>query len=233
MYTIRPSDARGKADHGWLKSRFTFSFADYRDPAHMGYTNLRVLNDDWIAPGQGFGMHPHRDMEIFSFVDVGQLQHRDSQGNERVIHPGRVQLMGAGSGIQHSEFNPSADERTHLYQIWVLPRARGLEPSYAELDYDLADPHNTLKRLADPHGTDGALPIRQHICIYTSDLDAGEALDLPLAGSAWLQLMRGSISIGGQTLSAGDGLAIQDEPDVRAEATEDAAFLYFDMAAKP
>jgi redox-sensitive bicupin YhaK (pirin superfamily) len=180
MITVRKAADRGHADHGWLKAADTFSFASYQDPGHMGFRSLRVMNEDRVAPGKGFGTHPHRDMEIVTYVLEGALEHKDSMGNGEVLTPGEFQRMSAGSGIQHSEFNPSSEEPTHLYQIWLLPAEKGIEPSYEQKRFD-DQLENELRLVASPGGEEGSLTIYQDARIYLSRLDAGKSVDVDLA----------------------------------------------------
>lgn len=214
--TKRPATERGRADHGWLQARFTFSFSGYFDPDHMGFQSLRVMNNDTIQPGGGFPTHPHADMEIFTYVIEGQLEHRDSMGNGAVIEPGNLQYMSAASGIQHSEFNPSKTDRTHLYQIWLHPKEPGGEPRYAEKPLaGLAKP-NALTLLYSGSGRDGSTEIRQDAEISFGKLDADQSLEVPASVDqphAWIQVIQGSLSVLGETLETADGLAIENAPD--------------------
>lgn len=235
MKTKRPSNDRGRARFDWLDSRHSFSFGEYYDPQHMGFGPLRVLNEDHIAAGKGFPPHPHRDMEIFSYVPAGRLAHKDSTGNASEISPGTVQLMGAGTGIVHSEFNPSAEEATHLLQVWIEPRESGLAPSYAESAYAARRPQGGgLTLLAAPDGTDGVLPIRQEARIHEGLLPAGASATLPLddGQQGWVQLVRGVLAFeDGTVLEAGDGLALRAEsaPAVTSTGEGEALFLYFQL----
>jgi redox-sensitive bicupin YhaK (pirin superfamily) len=228
----RPADERGHARHDWLDSRFSFSFADYHDPAHMGFHALRVINDDWIEPGRGFGQHPHRDAEILTYVLEGQLQHRDSMGNGSVIPAGDLQYMSAGSGVTHSEFNPSGDERTHLLQIWILPDKSGGAPRYAEKHLGTAASPNALTLLFAGKPRDGAVGIRADADVYVGKLDAGQRVahrTSPGRG-VWLHQIAGTIRVGGETLDPGDGAAIEDAEAIDIESRSDAEFLLFDLA---
>lgn len=233
--TKRPADQRGSADHGWLKARFTFSFAGYQDPDHMGFRSLRVMNNDIIQPGGGFPMHPHSNMEIFTYVIDGQLAHADSLGNGAVLTPGNLQYMSAGGGIRHSEFNPSETERTHLYQIWMEPRAPGGEPRYMEKPLaDLARV-DELTLLYAGDGRDGATEIRQDAEIFFGQLRAAaKPLSVPAAPTlphAWLQVVSGSLQVLGETLNPADGLAIEQAPNGFAiEADVDSQFLLFRLS---
>ncbi len=229
--TKRPAGERGQANHGWLQARFTFSFSGYLDPDHMGFRSLRVMNNDTIQPGGGFPTHPHSDMEIFTYVIEGQLEHRDSMGNGAVLEPGNLQYMSAGSGIQHSEFNPSRENKTHLYQIWLHPREAGGEPRYMEKPLaEFAKP-NDLTLLYSGDGRDGSTEIRQDAEISYGQADAGSTVTVP--GSepmphAWIQVISGEVSVLGETLQTADGLAIEDAPDkFEITATADSKFLLF------
>ena len=211
-YTIRRSDERGHARHGWLESRHTFSFADYYDPAHMGFRSLRVINQDQVAPLGGFPTHPHRDMEIFSYVLEGQLAHRDSMGNERVLKPGEVQLMSAGRGVTHSEYNPSADEKTHFLQIWIQPRERGIEPRYTEWKPTPASEAGAKTLLISADGRDDSATITQDADVYRLRLQPGENVSHTLAPGRglWLQVIHGRVDLGGQELAPGDAASSEE-----------------------
>ncbi len=255
MKHIRRSNERGFFDHGWLKSYHTFSFAEYRDPKHVHFRHLRVMNEDWVAPGQGFGEHPHRDMEIVTYVLQGQLEHRDSMGNGEVLRPGEFQRMSAGSGITHSEFNPSASEPTHLYQIWLFPAEKGIEPSYEQRPFDksgrqgrwqlVAAPIPSLSPgteptpLSRPDQTSEAGPtsskplaINQDARIYLGDVEPGHALirELDPKRFAWLQVLRGNVVIDKLVLAAGDGLAISEESSLNIGSLNGAELMLFDLA---
>ena len=231
MITLRPSAARGHADHGWLDTFHTFSFADYHDPAHMGFRTLRVINEDRVAPGMGFGTHPHRDMEILTYILAGQLAHKDSMGHGREITPGQLQAMSAGTGITHSEFNPSRTDPVHLLQIWLLPDRRGHTPRYAEWS---PVPGNTdaLTLLASPDGRENSAAIHQDALLFLVKLPAAAQITRVLAPerAAWLQVMRGTLTVNGHTLAAGDGAAIENEPALTLAATTSAEALLFDLA---
>lgn len=231
MITVRPSEERGFADHGWLKARHTFSFAGYHDPRHMGFRVLRVINEDRVAAGQGFGTHPHRDMEIFTWVLDGELEHKDSMGNGSVIRPGVAQWMSAGSGVTHSEFNPSPDAPTHLLQIWLLPDRSGHEPTWDEKEFPPAERTDRLCLLASPDGAEGSLPWRQDARLYASTLTSGGELEhrLDTGRHAWVQVTRGLLDVNGVALNAGDGAAISDETELQLEAHEECDFLFFDL----
>ena len=232
MIRIRRSAERGHANRGWLESRHTFSFGDYRDPEHMGFRSLRVINEDWIAGGGGFPTHPHRDMEIVTYVLEGALAHQDSTGNAGVIRPGDVQRMSAGTGIAHSEMNASESEQVHLLQIWLLPERAGLAPGYEQRTFPEAERRGVLHRVADPAGRDGAVTIRQDARLYAALLDPGETVEHALAAGrhAWVQVARGEAALNGETLVAGDGAAISDEAMVRLMAKEPTELLLFDLA---
>ncbi|HEV7278920.1 MAG TPA: pirin family protein [Pirellulaceae bacterium] len=232
MINVRRAEERGRFDHGWLDTRHSFSFGSYRDPKFMGFRSLRVINEDFVAPGQGFGTHPHRDMEIFTYVLSGALEHRDSLGSGAVLRPGEFQYMSAGSGIEHSEFNPSAAEQVHLYQIWVLPNERSATPRYDQLNLDEAEKRNRLRTVASPDGRDGSLAIRQDATIGLSLLDAGQTLVAPIARDrhVWLQALSGEFAVNGETVRPGDGVAVSDEKELRIEGRETGEFLLFDMA---
>jgi redox-sensitive bicupin YhaK (pirin superfamily) len=207
---IRRADERGYADHGWLRSFHTFSFADYYDPAHMGFRALRVINEDRVAPGQGFGQHGHRDMEIISYVLAGSLQHKDSMGTSSVIRPGEVQRMSAGTGVLHSEFNASADELVHFLQIWILPARPGGAPGYEQKAFPEAERHGKLRLVASSDGRDGSVTVQQDVALYGALLDAGQRVTHDLAPSrhAWLHVARGEVALGGERLAAGDAAAV-------------------------
>lgn len=231
MLTIRKANERGHADHGWLNTHHTFSFADYRDPKHMGFRTLRVLNDDVIAGGAGFPFHGHENMEIISYVTEGALEHKDSMGNSSVIRPGDVQLMSAGSGVQHAEFNHLPDAPTHLYQIWIRPSERGNEPSYQERHFDNAELADQLRLIVSQDGRDGSLTIRQDASIYAGRLAANTSISIPLAVGrhAWIQVLSGKINVNGSALETGDGGALSDEVSVAVETQEDAELIIFDL----
>jgi quercetin 2,3-dioxygenase len=232
MIRVRKSSERGHFDHGWLDTYHTFSFSRYYDPRHMGFRALRVINEDRVAPGQGFGTHPHRDMEIVTIVLDGALAHRDSLGSGDVLRPGELQRMTAGTGIAHSEFNASATEPVHLYQIWLLPEREGLEPSYQQRAFPEPERRNRLRLVASPDGRDGALTIRQDARLFLASLDGGEGVSHPLAPGrhAWLQVLRGDVALNGRPLSAGDGAAISDETPLAIRADGPAEVLLFDLA---
>ena len=232
MFRIRPSQSRGHFNHGWLDTYHTFSFGDYFDPEHVNFRALRVMNEDRIAPGQGFGMHGHRDMEIVTYVLSGALAHRDSLGNGEALHPGEFQHMSAGTGIRHSEFNPNEAEPVHLYQIWLLPEKNGLPPSYGQRAFDAAGRQRKWQLTASPDGRDGSLVIRQDAEIYLATLEHGEDLSfsLPAGRHAWLQVLRGGVQLNGQPLQEGDGVAISEEPALSVRADTAAEVMLFNLA---
>jgi redox-sensitive bicupin YhaK (pirin superfamily) len=233
MIRIRASDERGHFDHGWLDTRHTFSFADYHDDRHMGFRSLRVLNEDRVRPGEGFGTHGHRDMEIVSYVLEGALAHRDSMGNGSVIVPGDVQYMSAGTGVRHSEFNASKNEPVHFVQIWILPNATGLPPRYAQERFDTESKKNVLRLVASASGSDGSIGIRQDIRLYASHLEPGAevSLSLPARRHLWVQVLRGGLEVNGNRLGEGDGLAASAETAFRfAAGDRGAEILVFDLA---
>ncbi|MEM6491042.1 MAG: pirin family protein [Pseudomonadota bacterium] len=232
MITVRKSDERGRADFGWLKSRHSFSFGSYYDPKHRGFRSLRVINDDHVAGGAGFGEHGHRDMEIVSYVLDGALEHRDSLGNGSVLRPGDVQRMTAGAGVRHSEFNGDAQSPVEFLQIWIEPEKDGLAPGYEEKRFDRADRAGELKLLASRDGRDGSLTIHQDVDLYGAYLDAGDAVETPLrpGRGAWVQVARGSAVVNGVALAKGDGAAIEDEDAIRIEAADGVEALVFDLA---
>ena len=232
MITLRRGSERGHADHGWLDTYHTFSFGDYDDPAHLGFRSLRVINEDRVAPGQGFGMHPHRDLEIVTYVLDGELQHRDSMGNGSIIRAGELQRMTAGTGVRHSEFNPSDSEWVHLYQIWLLPQRKGLKPSYEQLAVAEKDIRGRFRLVASPDGAAGSLTIQQNARLYLASLSPGDGVahDVERGRAAWLQVLRGGVNVLGNDLAAGDGLAVTDEKAVSVQATVPSEVLLFDLA---
>ena len=232
MIRIRKAAERGHANHGWLDTFHTFSFADYYDPAQIGFRALRVINEDVVAPGQGFGMHGHRDMEIVTYVLSGALEHQDSLGNGEVLRPGEFQRMSAGTGIRHSEFNPSASEPVHLYQIWLLPREQGIQPSYEQKAFAADERQGRLRLVASPDAADGSLAIQQDARIYLATLAAGDTVEHPLAAGrfGWLQVLRGSVTVNGSQANTSDGVAIGDEPSVSIAADRPAEVMLFDLA---
>jgi len=232
MITIRKSGDRGHFDHGWLDTHFTFSFADYYDPKHVHFRTLRVLNDDRVAGGAGFPTHPHKDMEIVTYVLEGALEHRDSMGTGSVIRPGDVQYMSAGSGVTHSEFNASKTEPVHLLQIWMFPEEKGLKPVYDQRNFSDADKRRKLRLLASPDGRDGSVKIRQDNELYATVLGKGESVKHALKPErhAYVQVARGSVKLNGKRLDAGDGAAISEEKAVELSGVDNAEVLLFDLA---
>jgi redox-sensitive bicupin YhaK (pirin superfamily) len=230
MKIIRRSNERGHAEHGWLDSYHTFSFADYYDPQWLGFRTLRVINDDLIMPGMGFGTHPHRDMEIISYVLGGALQHRDSMGNGRVIRAGEFQYMAAGTGVEHSEFNPSTTEATRLLQIWIKPDAKGVTPRYAERNLAQAET-GKLHLVASKTGRDGSMEIHQDADLLLGKLDAGQSVKHSLAKDrhAWVHVAEGEVSINGTKLSGGDAIAVGDEKVLEIVASKPSQVLLFDL----
>jgi len=231
MIALRPAQSRGHANHGWLESQHSFSFADYYDPEHMGFGPLRVINEDRVEPGKGFGTHGHRDMEILSYVLDGELSHRDNMGNGSIIVPGDVQRMSAGRGVLHSEFNPSATRPAHFLQIWIEPSTRGIAPSYEQAHVAAADKRARLALLAAPAGEGGAVQIHQDARLYATLLDGADAVTHALAAGrrAYVHVARGSVTANGQRLRAGDALRIEDEPQVRLDGGNGAEVLVFDL----
>jgi quercetin 2,3-dioxygenase len=232
MLTIRPSDARGRARFGWLDSRHSFSFGEYYDPSHMGFRSLRVINEDRVAPKGGFPPHSHRDMEIISYVLDGALEHKDSLGTGAVIRPGEVQRMTAGTGITHSEYNPSKDEGVHFLQIWIMPERKGLVPGYEQRAYPAAERKGRLKLVGSRDGREGSVTVHQDVALYAGLLERSERASHTLAPGrhGWLQVARGEVTVNGQRLHAGDGAAITEEPEVAIVADEAAEVLLFDLA---
>ncbi len=243
MITLRPAAERGAADHGWLDTRHTFSFANYYDPRHMGFRALRVINDDRVAPGAGFPTHPHRDMEILTWVVEGAIAHRDSMGHGAVVRASELQRMTAGTGVTHSEFNASGTDPLRFLQIWIVPEARGLEPGYEQRPFGPDATRGRLRLVASPDGADGSLTLHQDARLYVTRLPPGAQVEHTLAPGrhAWVQVARGAVRLGDLTLREGDGAALSDEPAVRLEglaaadvpgATEapEAEILLFDLA---
>ncbi len=229
--TFRPGAARGVADHGWLKSAHTFSFASYHDPRHMQHGVLRVINDDRVAPGAGFPPHSHRDAEIFSYVLDGALEHKDSMGNGSVVRAGGVQYMSAGSGVTHSEFNPSSSEPVHFLQVWLLPARRDVPPRYETLDIAAADKAGRLRLFLSPDGRDGSIATRAQAFVHAATLDGAQSIDHDLgeAPRAWLQVARGKVSLDGHALQAGDGVAIDGGGRIRLSDGDGAEVLLFEL----
>lgn len=232
MIKIRPSDQRGRGDHGWLKSQHTFSFADYYDPSHMQFKSLRVINEDYIQGGNGFGTHPHRDMEIITYVVAGALEHKDSMGTTAVIRPGEVQKMSAGTGVAHSEYNKLNDQETHLLQIWIMPNKMSVTPSYGQKSFEEALKQKDLVLAVSHDGRDGSIAIHQDADLYISKLQAGRSVEFPLRPErgAWIQMVKGSLNINGTVIKSGDGLSAVDEPLLKILAESDSEFMLFDLA---
>ena len=231
MINIRRSNERGHANHGWLDTRFSFSFADYYDPQFMGFRDLRVINEDFIEPGQGFPKHGHRDMEIITYVISGELSHRDSMGNGETIRPNDVQRMTAGTGVLHSEYSSPTD-KTHLLQIWILPEKNNLQPGYEQKVFSSEEKKGKLKLVASKGGDDGSVHINQDVKLYASILNKGEKVSLPLAEGrhAWVQLISGSLDVNGEALNPGDGAAISDEIDLTlTSGADNTEYLLFDL----
>jgi len=233
MLTIRKAQDRGHADHGWLQSFHSFSFAGYYDPAHMGFGNLRVINEDRIAPGTGFGTHGHRDMEIISYVLSGELAHKDSMGNVKGIPPGDVQRMSAGSGVMHSEFNHATGQTTHFLQIWIEPNVRGIAPSYEQKSFPESDKRGALRLVASADGADGSVMIHADAALYAGLFDGAEAATRSLdpARKTYVHLVRGALTVNGQALSGGDALLVEKETTLSLSGGRDAEVLVFDLAA--
>ena len=234
MIKIRPASERGHANHGWLDTHFSFSFADYYDPKHMGFRDLRVINEDIVAPGRGFGMHPHRDMEIITYVIDGELSHRDSMGRGATLKANDVQRMSAGTGVMHSEVNQSS-EPVHLLQIWILPEADGLKPSYEDKTIPAEEKKNRLRLIASHDGREDSTRINQDASVYSSVLDTGRKVELPIGAGrhAWVQLVRGELNVNGTKLAKGDGAAISNESKLNLASVSGngpAEFLLFDLA---
>ena len=232
MITVRRAEDRGHAEHGWLDSRHTFSFADYYDPEQMGFSTLRVINEDRVAPGSGFGTHSHRDMEILSYVLEGGLAHKDSIGTGSTIRPGDVQRMSAGTGVAHSEFNASKTEPVHFLQIWILPERPGIQPSYEQKTFPDAEKRGRLRLVASRDSRDGSLTIHQDAAVYAGLLTSGERAELPLGKGrhAWVQVARGEVKLNGRSLEAGDGAAVSGEPILKLEGVRAGEVLVFDLA---
>jgi quercetin 2,3-dioxygenase len=229
MLTLRRSNERGHANHGWLNSYHTFSFANYYDPAHMSYRSLRVINEDWVAPKKGFPTHGHRDMEIISYVLEGALEHRDSMGNTSVIRPGDVQRMTAGTGVTHSEYNPSETDPVHLLQIWILPNAENLTPGYEQKTYAAGEKQGQLRLIASPDGRDGSVTVHQDMYLYATVLDAGERVSYATDRTLWIQVARGQVQVNGELLEPGDAAALETDTLEMIGQTK-AEVLVFDLA---
>lgn len=231
MITIRRADDRGHFDFGWLDTRHTFSFGDYHDPAHMGFRTLRVINEDRVQPGKGFGTHPHRDMEIISYVLEGALSHQDSTGTGSVIRPGDVQRMSAGTGVLHSEKNEAQNEVTHFLQIWLLPERRGLPPSYEQKRFPPEERAGHFRLVASRDGREGSLTVHQDVALSAGNFSSGDHVEVPLSSGrhAWVQVARGEVALNGQTLRAGDGAAVSDEPGLELTSNTASEVLLFEL----
>jgi redox-sensitive bicupin YhaK (pirin superfamily) len=231
MLTLRKASERGHADHGWLDTWHTFSFADYYDPAHHNFRVLRVMNDDKVAAGQGFGTHPHRDMEIVTYVLEGELAHKDSMGHQATLTPGEVQRITAGSGIQHSEFNPSATKPVHLYQIWLMPDAKGHTPSYAQKAFPKEGRNGRWQTIVSRDGREDSITIHQDAVIQLAELASGQTIKQLFAPGryGWLQVLRGEATVSGLAVSAGDGIAIAEEQEIEVAAQGSAEVMFFDL----
>jgi hypothetical protein len=232
MITLRPSNERGHANHGWLDSYHTFSFSNYYDPNHMGFRALRVINEDRVQPGRGFGTHGHRDMEIITYVLEGAVEHKDSLGNGAIVTPGEVQRMSAGTGIMHSEFNPSQTEPVHFLQIWILPDQQGLQPSYEQRAFELKERQGKLRLIAAKDGRDGAVTIHQDMDLYSAVLQPGDRVSHQLQPNryGWLQVAQGGASLNGYALKAGDGVAVSQAESLNINTDSGAEILLFDLA---
>lgn len=233
MIRIRRSQERGHVNHGWLDSYHTFSFGNYHDPKHTGFGSLRVINEDRVEAKQGFGTHPHRDMEIISYVISGGLQHRDSMGTGSIIRPGELQLMSAGTGVTHSEFNASSEEKVHFLQIWIIPKSKGTQPRYEQKAFPVTERTNRLRLLASEQGRDQSLTIGQDADLYGCVLEPQQTIQHPIVSGrrVWLQMVRGQAEIQGQTIQTGDGVAVTEETEVSIRAIESSEFLLFDLTA--
>jgi redox-sensitive bicupin YhaK (pirin superfamily) len=232
MITLRRSQERGGGDYGWLNTKHTFSFSDYWDPRWMGFRSLRVINEDYVAPASGFPTHPHSDMEIITYVLEGKLEHKDSLGTGSVILPGDGQRMTAGRGIRHSEYNPSTAEQVHLYQIWILPEKKGLEPSYEQKSFPTEEKQGKLRLVASPDAKDGSVRINQDARLYVTLLQPGKEVAHSFAPGrhGWLQVAKGSVELNGEKLTQGDGAAISDEKTLSLKAAKESEVLLFDLA---
>ncbi len=231
MIQIRKSEDRGKANHGWLDSRHSFSFADYYDPKHVQFRGLRVINEDWVAGGKGFGMHPHRDMEILTWVRAGKLEHADTMGNRRTIEPGELQAMSAGSGLYHSEYNPSPDQPVHLFQIWIMPEKRGIPPNYDQKTFSSDGRQGKFQLLASADGSAESLQMNADARFLVADLGVGDqaSYSIEKGRGVYLQLASGEIDLNGQKLSAGDGAMVEDESEISIQAASQSHLLLFDL----
>lgn len=231
MITLRPSHERGHADHGWLDTYHSFSFADYYDVDHMGFRSLRVINEDYVAPRTGFGTHPHRDMEIITYLLGGQVEHKDSMGTSTIIRPGEVQRMSAGTGVLHSEMN-RFDERLHMLQIWILPERQGLKPGYEQKAFDVKERQGRFRVVASPDGREGSVTVHQDVLLHSTLLGKGEKAEYTLTPGrhAWVQVARGSGTLNGVAIKAGDGAAVSDEGKLVLQADEPIEALLFDLS---
>ncbi len=231
MITLRRASDRGHAEHGWLKSYHTFSFAGYHDPEHMGFRDLRVINEDLVQPGKGFGTHSHRDMEIVTYVLDGVLEHKDSMGNGSLIRPGEVQRMTAGTGVTHSEYNHSQEDIVHFFQIWIVPEREGLEPSYEQTVFPESERLNSPRLIASRDGNEGSVTVHQDVEIYSSILEPGKAISYRLRTDryAWVQVARGSVAVRGESLEQGDAAAISSEELVEVRAAAASEIVLFDL----
>ncbi|HTL47388.1 MAG TPA: pirin family protein [Verrucomicrobiae bacterium] len=231
MITLRPSRERGHFAHGWLDTYHSFSFADYHDPEHMGFRKLRVINEDKVAPGEGFPPHSHQNMEIITYILQGGLQHKDSMGNTSVIRPGEVQRMSAGTGVTHSEYNPSPKEPVHLLQIWIYPGRPGLQPGYEQKLFEPSGKKNKLRLVASPDGRDGSVTVHQNACMYDAAIEPGKSVKhAPEAGHGqWIQITHGELKLNGQKLGPGDGAAVEGEKALTFESDKGAEFILFDL----
>jgi quercetin 2,3-dioxygenase len=232
MLTIRRSSERGHANYGWLDTYHSFSFADYFDPQHMGFRALRVINEDVVQPGQGFGMHGHRDMEIITYVLSGALGHQDSMGNGEMLRAGELQRMTAGTGVMHSEFNPSSTEPVHLYQIWIKPQQHGLTPEYEQKAFPVNGHANQWRLVASPDGREGSLSIHQRASLSLAELEPGKQITYTLEPGhhAWLQVVRGKVTVNGQSLQTSDAVAVSDESELTVQSENAAEVMLFDLA---
>lgn len=232
MITVRPANERGHADHGWLDTWHSFSFANYYDPQHMGFRSVRVINQDKVAPGAGFGTHPHNDMEIVTVVTHGALEHKDSIGNGSVIWAGDVQRMTAGTGVAHSEYNHSKTEPVRFLQIWILPEQKGLVPGYEQRSFDESEKRNRLRLIASHDGRDESLTVHQDMSLYITRLDPDTSIEFPIAAGrhAWVQVVDGAVTLNGRKLSSGDGAAVSDETLLTLTGEKESELLLFDLA---